>query len=341
MHSGSRIIGLASLALLSACTDDQPLRASDAGLTPGAHTDDAGLDEPDDARADELTTVEATADAEPEQTLVTLRFKGMVGDHDYACGESYPAQGASKLTVRGRAFRFFVHDLRLIDAAGVEVPLVLEERAPAQTGALALLDFDNADGRCAGLGDTNNLVTGHAAPGEYRGIAFSVGVPEELNHGDPGLASAPLRGSGMAWNWVQGYRFLVAELEAAEPRDGGTASASDGVGDAASSDADAGQQEQSAPGLGVLHIGSTGCTGSPAKGISCAKPNRAHVRLSSFDPETNSIVADLGALFADVDLAQGAQCHARGEVCSAMFTALGVDLESGGALESQSFFRVE
>jgi uncharacterized repeat protein (TIGR04052 family) len=345
MRSISQTAGPVAVALwLLACSESQRPASSllEAGPDDAGRESDTDLEPSPDAGDDELDAAEA--DAGPAQTFVTIRFKGKVGEEDYACGESYPAQGATELTARGRDFRFFVHDVRLIDAAGEEVTLALEARGPAQSEALAMIDFNNARGECASFGDaTNTIVTGHVPPGQYRGIALAIGVPEDLNHGDPARAAAPLRGSGMAWNWVQGYRFLVAELEAVELADAGTSEAGQdaGSGDAATSDAGSDAQEGMEPGLGVVHLGSTGCVGSPARGISCAKQNRAQVRLPDFDPETDSIVADLGALFTAVDLAQGAQCHARGDECEPMFTALGVNLESGGVLESQTFLRVE
>ena len=63
--------------------------------------------------------------------------------------------------------------------------------------------------------------------------------------------------------------------------------------------------------------------------------------MTGFDPTTGSVIADLAAAFAGVDLARDSVCHARGEQCAAMFAAIGVDLETGAALGMQHVFRVE
>lgn len=51
-----------------------------------------------------------------------------------------------------------------------------------------------------------------AAPGDYSGIRFGIGVPDAVNHGDPTQYAAdhPLSTSnGMHWTWAEGYRFVV------------------------------------------------------------------------------------------------------------------------------------
>jgi len=157
----------------------------------------------------------------------------------------------------------------------------------------------------------NAVVTGRAPPGEYPGVAFKGGVPEALNHADPATLPEPLQAGGMTWGWLLGFRFLRAEL--AGPTQG----------------------------LGLLHAGSVACTGSPQEGtVTCANPNRSEVRLSGFDPEQSVIVADIGALFSGTDLSTESQCHSSGEVCAPMFERLGVDLDSGQPLETQSLFRL-
>ena len=96
-----------------------------------------------------------------------------------------------------------------------------------------------------------------------------------------------------------------------------------------------------APGVGTLHLGSTACSGNPALGIRCRKPNRTEVRLPDFDPATGIIVADLGALFDKSDLAEGALCHGASPACTALFEALGVDYVSGAPRASQAVFHVK
>ncbi|PJN92728.1 metallo-mystery pair system four-Cys motif protein, partial [Amaricoccus sp. HAR-UPW-R2A-40] len=44
------------------------------------------------------------------------------------------------------------------------------------------------------------------------GLAFEIGVPFDLNHGDPTLAPAPLDLTAMFWTWRGGYKFLKFEV---------------------------------------------------------------------------------------------------------------------------------
>ncbi len=258
-----------------------------------------------------------TAAHEARAVPVTLTFAAKVGEEDFACGQSYEGVGSPPATVQPQDFRFFIHDVRLVTTAGEEVPLALDERTPWQTTDVALLDFETPAGLCFnGDAATNAVVTGTVPPGEYTGVAFKSGVPESLNHADPATLPAPLQAGGMTWGWLLGFRFMRAEL--------------------------AGPSQDAGAGLGLLHAGSSACTGSPQDGtVTCANPNRSEVRLSGFDTEQSVIVADIGALFSGTDLTTASPCHSSGEACAPMFERLGVDLESGQPLETQSVFRLE
>lgn len=147
------------------------------------------------------------------------------------------------------------------------------------------------------------------------GLEFEVEVPEELNHDDPATLAAPLELGTMSWGWLLGFKFLVAELEQTGAE--GTA------------------------GQGLLHLGSTSCTGSPAAGtVVCANPNRVRVQLTEFDAAANSIVIDVGALFQSTDLSQDASCHSSG-VCAGAFEQLGLSFASGQPEGTQRVFSVE
>ena len=96
------------------------------------------------------------------------------------------------------------------------------------------------------------------------------------------------------------------------------------------------------PGAGLLHLGSTACSGNPgADDVSCSLQNRNEVRLMDFDAATNSIVVDFGAIFAQTDLSSQALCHSAGLSCGSMFQSLGVDFSTGDAMTTQSVYRVE
>ena len=252
-----------------------------------------------------------------KEKAVTIRFRAAVADRDFSCRERYEAVGSQRTTVVPADFRFYVQDLKLIDAAGKEVPVELDKRAPWQTEDVALLDFEDMQGRCHGTPETNTTITGHVPEGTYKGVVFTNGVPEELNHLEQSKQPAPLDVTDLYWAWLSGYRFMVAEL----------------LQDDAAADADAGV---GLPGIGLMHIGSTACR----RDQGCTKANRNSVRLTDFDPGKDVIVADIGAIFSATDLSQDMQCHAADALCAPMFERVGVSFEDGKSLDKQALYHV-
>jgi len=247
---------------------------------------------------------------------LTLNFKAKVGTEDFQCGRSYPGAGSSGVTVEPQDLRVFISNVRLVKADGAEETVEIVERSPWQLPGVGLLDFEDASGLCSiGTPEVNASITGRVFPGEYVGVHFDVGVPEALNHQDPASLAAPLELGTLSWGWLLGYKFLVAELAQVDT--------------------------EATPGLGLLHLGSTACTGNPAAGtVTCANPNRVPVQLTGFTAATNSIVVDVGALFQSTDLSEQAACHSAG-VCAGAFEQLGLDFASGQPAGTQSVFRVE
>ncbi len=278
------------------------------------HAGDAGLCFERGRECFDLCTAARVAASTP----IEIGFQARVADEDFACGQVYEGVGSTASLAEPQDLRFFVSDVRLIEADGREEPVALDTRAPWQLPEVALLDFEDASGLCAsGTVDTNSTLTGRVFPGEYVGVAFRVSVPEALNHDDPAALPAPLELGSMSWGWLLGYRFMRAEM-APVGEDGPVA------------------------GAALLHLGSTACSGNPQAGtVVCANPNRNEVRLDGFDPTTSTIVADVAALFADTDLSQDSLCHSTGELCAGPFEKLGVDLSTGSPLPAQSVFRLE
>lgn len=274
----------------------------------------------------------AADDAEP----LTIRFKATLGAQELACGREYPDQGSTDVTVTPQDFRFFVEEVKLIEQDGEAHELRFDEREPFQTQAVALLDFTDGAGQCKpGRPTVNTTITGRIEPGEYTSLELVIGVPEEINHQNIALAKAPLSDSSTHWGWQMGYRFLMAEVLPVGV-----------VAEQPDPDADAGiahgDNPHGGPGLAsIVHIGSGGCEGSNAAGYTCSRPNRNRVRLEDFDPESDTIVADLSKVFEGVDLEARAECHGPDPACKPAYEALGVDIASGAALDSQSVFRVE
>jgi uncharacterized repeat protein (TIGR04052 family) len=191
-------------------------------------------------------------------------------------------------------------------------------RAPWQNPNVALIDFENRTGACVeGNPETNTTITGTVPSGTYTGIAFKTGVPETLNHKDPATLAPPLSTySGMTWGWLTGFRFIKAEVRQVV--------------------------SQGVAGMGWLHVGTTACTGNAQAGtVVCAKPNRNEIKLTSFNVNTQYVVADIGAMFGGTDLSQDAECHSSGSYCTPMFSRVGINFANGQPAAGQVAFRVE
>ncbi|MCE2902336.1 MAG: MbnP family copper-binding protein [Gemmatimonas sp.] len=254
---------------------------------------------------------------------ITVRLQGVVGAEAFQCGQSYRDVGSSKATITASDFRFYVHNVRLVTAAGDTVRAALAKQAPWQDGEVALVDFENGTGTCAnGTPETRNEVTVLAPAGRYRGVAMTLGVPFARNHGDLAAQAPPLSLSRLFWSWNGGYKFMRVDMRATQ-------------GDSAAT-------------AWVIHLGSTGCTGdagakSPA---SCAQPNRAEVRLPGFDPASDVIVADLAALLARSDVrrnqpqtAMGCMSAPNDTDCGGLFASLGLSHPSSTGRDTPAFFR--
>lgn len=249
-------------------------------------------------------------DATDVSVEYSVRFGAAVGAQSARCGQQYTGLGTEGATVELLDLRFYVSNLRLVEADGREQPLELAQDRSWQTGNVALLDFEDGSGACE-LGNPamSDRVVGSAPPGDYQGIAFDLAVPFQDNHGDQAGAPAPLNIPAMFWNWAGGRKFVRIDL---------------GVG----------------TGRWNFHLGSTRCESAGAEappGAECGRPNRPQIRLDDFNPEADTIVLDLEALFADSNLADntpetplGCQSFpAEAEDCETLFTNLGLSFESG------------
>jgi uncharacterized repeat protein (TIGR04052 family) len=254
-------------------------------------------------------------------TPVSISFGAFIGDEPFACGTTYEGVGVTAVTVEPRDLRFYVQDLQLLRASdGEPVPVVLDVDDPWQAETVALLDFEDASGACADGGgnpDLRTTITGTVPTDDYDGIAFTVGVPEDLNHGDPLFLPAPLGASSMTWGWLYGFKFIKVELQQVV--------------------------EEGPAGDGVFHLGSNGCSGNPGDGsVECSLPNRAAVELAPFDWASQSVALDVGALFADTNLAIESQCHSfQPDVCPPVFERSGVDYDTGLPMPAQVVFSVQ
>ncbi|MDZ7635033.1 MAG: metallo-mystery pair system four-Cys motif protein [Bacteroidales bacterium] len=143
-----------------------------------------------------------------------LRFSATVDSLPFACGTTYPGLGRTAAPITATDFRFFVHDVRLVDGAGKEVTMTLQQDSLWQSNGVALLDFENGTGGCSnGNADLRDIVVGSAPAGEYTGVRFTVGVPFELNHRDLTQQPSPLSLSRMFWAWNSGYKFMRIDMK--------------------------------------------------------------------------------------------------------------------------------
>jgi uncharacterized repeat protein (TIGR04052 family) len=252
-----------------------------------------------------------------EEIPFALTFAAIVGSETFDCGATYTGIGADDSTVHPVDFRFYVHDIRMIDDSGAEVPVSLTQDGLWQYEGVALLDFEDRSGTCSnGTVELNDTVVGTVPFGTYTGVAYKLGVPFELNHTDIATAPSPLNLSAMFWSWNTG-RMFISVINSAE-LDGG-----DRFGT-------------------ILQLGSTGCNGDPASGgvVSCTKPNRGEYDFPTFRAGQDVVLVDMKELLKNSNVKTD-QCHSFQEECAPMFEELGIDWTTGAPSSSQSVFRME
>lgn len=211
---------------------------------------------------------------------VAIPFAAEIGGQPFSCAQTYSGLGTPAADVKSPDFRLFVSAPALVKADGSLQPITLDQDGQWQLGNLALLDFEDASATCSnGTPGTNTTLRGTVPDGDYVGVAFTVGVPFEVNHQDPTLAAAPLNTTAMFWNWQGGYKFVRIDLVPTDRKEDG-------------------------PKGWFLHLGSTVCdakskTEAPT---ACANPNRMDIRFDAFDPAKNVVVIDPAPVVAEADL---------------------------------------
>lgn len=258
---------------------------------------------------------------------VSIDFGVVAGGQTVGCGLPVAGHGTKATSGQVKDLRFYITNVLLIDAQGNQVALKLDDNAN-QARDVALIDFEDATGKCptsTGTATTYTTLTGKVVPGNYVGIAMTLGVPVKsadadkasLNHSDTTAATTPalLTSSAMAWSWQSGRKFSKIEFVPDTPitRPTGTTTTWN------------------------VHLGSTGCKGDPTKGIvtACTNPNRMDFSFAAFNASTQKIVLDLAELFKNSDLsydgggAAGCMSGTTDPECPGIFQALQIDLASG------------
>lgn len=253
------------------------------------------------------------------QIAFSIDFSAVVGAEPFDCGSVYTNVGADDASIRPVDFKFYVHDVRLLDEDGAATPVALDQDGLWQYESVALLDFEDHTGLCVnGTTPTNTQIRGTVPAGKYRGIAFRLGVPFELNHTDLTAVPSPLNLSSLYWSWNMGRLFLSIMTSA-----------------------EIGPQTRFES---ALHVGSTGCTGDAELGdvADCEKPNRAEYSFPEFRPGKDLAIADLKGALRQARL-ESDLCHSFTEdTCRGPFEDLGIDWDTGLPLaDTQRFIRVQ
>lgn len=342
---------LYALGLFTGCGEGQPHHGNDASSDaahahdhtelPDAQNDavvaDANVadantgsdaDAADGATADAGEDLDAGTDAglDPDAggRIYEIDFRGVLGDADVACGTQYGGFGPGEdQTITVKDFRFYVHAVELIGADTVAVPLTLLDEAPFQRAGVALLDFEDKSADCVnGTAGTRSVVRGTAPEGDYVGLRFVLGVPFDQNHQDRSVALAPLDLTQLFWSWAGGYIFARFDLMTVAG-DGGL------------------------PATFSVHLGSTGCNGTPSTmpSTACMFPNRPTITLMDFDPDTDVVLVDPKAVVTGVNLTVNTPATAIGCMsarndpeCTLVLPRLGLDF--GEIPGAQTLFRV-
>lgn len=312
--------------------DGRAPHGGDASASDGARGDAAFPGDEDDSgrEADSPSDAGRDAPGEDEEDVgvpITIHFAAKVGTEPFACGGTFTGVGTPPREITPVDFRFYLHDVRVVDDGGNDVPVTLRQRSLWQQADVALIDFEDRKGACTdGDAIVNDVIVGGLPEGvSPRGLKFRMGVPQALNHADLSSQPPPLDKNSLFWAWQSGHIFFAAVARARLP-----------MGDAG---ADAGTVSYDH----YTHLGAVSCNGNPAIGVpvtTCLKPNRPEYVFPDFDPSTNVIVADLAAVKDGTDLASG-PCHAETVACAQAYTTLGIDWATGDYLATQSLFRVE
>ncbi len=254
-------------------------------------------------------------------TNIAIEFGLKSANQSVSCKDTGLKFGLDNSSASIKDARFFVSNLNVIDAKGNAHPLQLVQN-DWQYQNVALVDFEDASGKCDANAQTNTSIVAMPYSGKVSGISFDIGVPLSvigkdgkrisLNHSNTETSPSPLNISGMGWNWQGGKKFIKFELV---PDDGIT-------------------RKDDKIKVWTVHLGSTGCAGNPADDtdLVCSSSNRVHIKLDKFNPKTDKVIFDIGALFAkshvtkDDGGASGCMSSPLDPECAGIFEQLGLRL---------------
>ncbi|WCL49205.1 MbnP family copper-binding protein [Leptospira sp. GIMC2001] len=147
---------------------------------------------------------------------VNLEFDVTANGTAFESNKAITVNGVSNVVFRD--FRFYVSEVKFLRADGTTTDATLTDDGIWQTKNLALLDFENGKATTGSHGGTstgmNSKIVGSVPQGNYVGIQFTIGVPEDLNHLQINDSRAPLNNSAMYWAWASGYKHAKIEFSA-------------------------------------------------------------------------------------------------------------------------------
>jgi hypothetical protein len=143
-----------------------------------------------------------TGSTSSSDQTIEIRFYPKFGSDALALNQKYMNAGSDSIWFT--TVRFYISEIALVDSLGNEIPVEQETVVAGTTPDVWLVDLEAADYTVNGY--LSVMVKG--APGTYRGVKFSVGVPFNLNHRDVSTQDPPLGpNSGLYWAWNPGYIF--------------------------------------------------------------------------------------------------------------------------------------
>lgn len=262
---------------------------------------------------------------------IEINFEPVISGQVFECGKSYSPVGLNKSTVTPSDWRMYVSDIRLVDQQGRSVPVQLVQDKIWQFKNLVLLDFENGKGPCRnGTPATNSSIRGTVPKGVYSGIRFQIGIPFELNHGDPTIAPSPLNSTAMFWNWQSGYKFIKFDTTAKALQNSIQHQ----------SHQEAAHQEHLPQAVFAFHLGSTQCIGNSktTAPTSCQNPNRVEVELLGKNPLKSTLKMDMSKVLEQVAVERnapntppGCMSSAGDSDCAPIMSSLGLSYDGVAA----------
>lgn len=276
----------------------------------------------------------------------SLKFSALSGGKAVGCTDTLTGYGsASNNTIGINDLRFYVSNLKLLDASGKPVEATLDEdgfQLKTGEGQVSLIDLTgNTEGTCGatmlgggeGTARTHTAITGKTLLSDVKAISFDVGLPQPMMKkviadNTPEGSPSPL--AELYWSWSSGYRHFVMNFTV---KDGANMS-----------------------GEGYVHIGSRDCAAMAGKALAdrekCAFVNNPAVSLAAFDLSKDTVGIDLGKALAGVDFISpkydmnfmvigqgpGVECHSSPDQpdCPTIFSSFGVDMASGNSTASSN-----